>query len=83
MAFKFDTFREGEAKFPPFKPEKMSAVEFLKAALDSTVGTGFTLTQHYTVIGCGGACWQRVPIPHANTFKYLGAVLIRTVGSNG
>eukprot|EP00965_Chrysotila_dentata_P092183 3043184-Pleurochrysis_carterae.AAC.2 len=42
MALKFDMFREGEAKFPPFEPDKSSAVEFLKAVLDSVVGTCIT-----------------------------------------
>eukprot|EP00965_Chrysotila_dentata_P010758 349688-Pleurochrysis_carterae.AAC.2 len=42
MALKFDTFREGEAKFPPFEPGKSSSVEFLKAVLDSVVGNCIT-----------------------------------------
>eukprot|EP00965_Chrysotila_dentata_P189077 6173126-Pleurochrysis_carterae.AAC.1 len=42
MALKFDTFREGEANFPPFEPDKSFAVEFLKTVLDSIVGTYVT-----------------------------------------
>eukprot|EP00965_Chrysotila_dentata_P149795 4946534-Pleurochrysis_carterae.AAC.1 len=40
-----DTFREGEAKFPLFEPDNLSAVEFLKAVLDSVVGTRSSISQ--------------------------------------